>query len=170
MDWKFYLTRTFIGLAFALMLSSCLQTTEFPPEPEIEFESFELIDSTDVLGNPIQICKVTIGFTDGDGDIGLRPSDTTGRFSPDSLFYNNLLIDYYEEENGQMQLIELEPSYSGRIPYITPPGQNKQLRGSIEYDMDISFRNSDRIQFDIRLADRDFNVSNTVSTPVIVVN
>lgn len=167
MDWK-YIIKAVLGLgALFLGMSSCLQTQEFPPEPEIEYDSFQLVDSTDALGNPVTICKVIISFTDGDGDIGLRESDTTGRFSPDSLFYNNLLVDYYEEQNGQMSLIELEPSYSGRIPYITPPGQNKQLRGSIEYDMDVSFRNSDRIQFDIRLVDRSFNVSNTVTTPII---
>ena len=170
MDWKLKINSIIVTGVMFFLLNSCLQTTEFPPEPEIEYDSFTLIDSTDALGNPVTICKVIISFTDGDGDIGLRESDTTGRFSPDSLFYNNLLVDYYEEQNGQMVLIELEPSYSGRIPYITPPGQNKQLRGSIEYDMDISFRNSDRIQFDIRLVDRSFNVSNTVSTPIINVD
>lgn len=159
-------------LGFGLMLffaMGCLETVEYPPEPIITFNRYELLDSVDVLGNDVTYCSVYIDFTDGDGDLGLQPSDTIGPYHVDSLFHNNLLVDYYENHGNGMELIELSPSYSGRIPYLTPPGQNKQLKGTIRYLMDVSYRSSDTVQFDLRLVDRALNVSNLETTPIILI-
>ena len=161
-----------IGIG-AMLISSCLRTEEYPPEPIITFDGYQLVDSVDQLGNENTFCIVTIAFTDGDGNVGLRPGDTTGRFHPDSLFYHNLLVDYYEwnDSINDFELIDdLDPSFSARIPYLTPTGKNKTLKGDIIYDLNVSFTNSDTVQFGFRLVDRDFNVSNTELSPVVIIN
>lgn len=158
-----------IGLGI-MLVSSCLRTEEYPPEPIISFDGFQLVDSVDQLGNENTFCIVTIEFTDGDGNVGLNPGDTTGRFNPDSLFYHNLLVDYYEwnDSINNFELIDdLDPSFSARIPFLTPSGKNKTLKGDIIYDLNVSFTNSDTVRFDFRLVDRDFNVSNRVSSPAV---
>jgi len=155
-------------LGGTFLFSACLETVEYPPEPIISFDRYELIDSTDALGNAVTYCTVYIGFTDGDGDLGLLPSDTIGPYHVDSLYHNNLWVDYFENRDGVLTEIIQEPSYSGRIPYLTPPGQNKQLKGTIRYVMDVSYRSSDTLQFDFRLVDRALRVSNRESSPLIV--
>ena len=155
-------------LGGTFLFSACLETVEYPPEPIISFDRYELIDSTDALGNAVTYCTVYIGFTDGDGDLGLLPSDTIGPYHVDSLYHNNLWVDYFENRDGGLTEIIQEPSYSGRIPYLTPPGQNKQLKGTIRYVMDVSYRSSDTLQFDFRLVDRALRVSNRESSPIIV--
>ena len=156
-----------------LLSTACLRTEEYPPEPNITFDGFSLVDSVDQLGNLNTYCIVTIGFTDGDGDVGLRPGDITGRRHPDSLYYHNLLVDYYEwnDSTNTFELIEdLDPSFSARIPYLTPEGKNKTLKGEIVYDINVTFTESDTIRFDFRLVDRSFTESNLVESPVVIIN
>lgn len=161
------------ALMAVMIGTGCLRTEEYPPEPMITFDGFMLVDSVDQLGNENTYCIVTIGFTDGDGDVGLRESDTTGRFHPDSLYYHNLLVDYYEwnDTTGSFELIDdLDLSFSARIPYLTPEGKNKTLKGEIVYDMNVSFTGSDTIRFDFRLVDRSFTESNLVESPAVIIN
>ncbi len=161
-----------VGIAWVLS-TACLRTDEYPLEPMITFDGFSLVDSVDQLGNLNTYCIVTIGFTDGDGNVGLRPGDTNGRYHPDSLYYHNLLVDYYEwnDSTNSFKLIEdLNPPFSARIPYLTPEGKNKTLKGDIVYDMNVSFTGSDTIRFDFRLVDRSFTESNTVESPPIYLN
>ena len=67
-----------LGLALLMAgLISCLKGTQYPDEPEIEFISTVFTDSVDLLGNQSFLGVITFGFTDGDGDIGIRQGDTT---------------------------------------------------------------------------------------------
>ncbi len=158
--------------AATMLWTACLHTEDYPPEPIITFDGFVLMDSVDQLGNENTYCTVTIGFTDGDGNVGLRESDITGRFDPDSLYYHNLLVDYYEWDGSlnDFKLIDLDPSFNARIPYLTPEGNNKTLKGEIIYGMNVSFTGSDTIRFHFRLVDRSFKESNMVESPPIYLN
>lgn len=73
------------------MVSSCFKNQEYPVEPMISDPSFTLLGDSAILN---------FSFTDGDGDIGLDPGDTLSPYEPDSFYYYNLYIDYYEKRCG----------------------------------------------------------------------
>ena len=157
-----------IVLIIALSLTSCLKPEVFPNEPAILFESIVIMgDSADL----------TISFVDGDGDIGLTTSDTTGDFHSSQKYHNNLFIEYYEKDdiNGWQRGKNLsgeDISFLYRVPYLTPNGQNKALKGEIKVTMEPSYFNplssqSDTVKFKIYLVDKRFNESNVVESNVI---
>lgn len=66
-----------VALLFTLLFSvSCRKIEKLPPEPSIKFTSFEVFDSTDILGNIDKGGRLKFYFEDGDGDLGLQaPQD-----------------------------------------------------------------------------------------------
>ncbi len=148
--------------------AACIPVEDLPPEPAITFESF----NQEANG-----ATLTIGFTDGDGNIGLEQGDTTGVNCPDDcIYYWNLFCEYYEFQDGESQHIEIHwtddnsiPFYY-RIPRAEPTGQNPALIGEIAIDMPFYSLPSDydTARFEIKLVDRDLNESNTVLTSVFV--
>ena len=151
--------------AVSLVLMGCPEVEEFPSEPSIEFVS--------LIRNTTDSATLTFSFTDGDGDIGLSDSDTTGSFAPGEPFHHNLFIEYFELQNGDWTLITLPLPYRYRIPRITPTGQNKLLEGSIDValapfptDPNSAF---DTVKYSIQLADRALNLSNVVESSSFVV-
>lgn len=151
----------------ALGMTSCLKPETFPAEPEIEFRSFEISGDS---------ARLTIYFTDGDGNVGLRDEDTTAPFDVATGFYNNLFTEYWEKDDqlGWVQgtnNIGKPIEVNFRVPYLTPDGKNKALKGEIEvtFEPDVGYFNpfsseSDTIMYKIKLVDRALNISNQVST------
>ncbi|MBL4753137.1 MAG: hypothetical protein JKY52_06025 [Flavobacteriales bacterium] len=140
-------------------LTSCLEGSQFPDEPEIEFISTVFTDSVDLLGNQSFIGIITLGFTDGDGDIGIRQGDTT----------KNMFVFQVGIDNGQNQA---PTNLSYGIPFVTPSGQNKNIKGEI--DVEINIPNPlinpypyDSVFFEIYIEDRGKNQSNMITTPSI---
>src|SRR5688572_33182056 len=81
-----------IGL-FLLCLTifaSCRPEDEYPDVPAIEFNAF-VADGDEG--------KLTLNFTDGDGDIGLKESDVQPPFDTSSIYFNNCFIAYEEKVN-----------------------------------------------------------------------
>lgn len=77
-----------LSFSFAgLMLSSCFDDPEFPDEPRITFESLRYV-SQDVSGAPVDSLILTIGFEDGDGDLGLDPDEDSAPYNPRHYFSN----------------------------------------------------------------------------------
>jgi len=148
-----------------LFLSAgCLQIDELPPEPSVEFVSITQFTDSAAL---------VFAFQDGDGDIGLTDSDTTGQFAPGQTFFHNLFVEYFEKQNGVWQQINLQLPYRYRIPVITPTGQNKSLEGEISIAL-TPFPTDplspfDTVKYSIQLADRAFHLSNVVETPELVI-
>jgi hypothetical protein len=157
----------FVLISYAL-ISSCLKPETFPLEPVIEFDSFRAMSDSG---------EIAISFTDGDGDLGLREGDTTGNFSADKTYHHNLFIDYFEKDDNLgwvrgKDLAGNDITFLYRIPYLTPNGNNKALKGVVKVVIEPSYFNpispeSDTIKYQIRLVDRALNVSNTVESPVI---
>lgn len=140
---------------------SCDRSGDFPNEPIIAFKSAEIYDGFDtVFAQPTKMVALAVDFTDGDGDIGVEADSAT---SP------NFIIAYYEMRNGNWVQPLPENSFSATIPPLTPTGQNKSLKGEIKLDLNISNRGSDSLMFDMELMDRSGNISNRVSTPLLVV-
>ena len=128
----------------------------------MEFRKYQLKDSVDALGNIAKICELHLYFTDGDGDIGLFDEDTIAPFD------YNLFVNYFETQNDSLQQINVSPPFHIRIPNLTPSGQNKSLKVNLKYDMDLTYRNSDTIKFELKLFDRALNESDWVGTGLII--
>lgn len=103
------------GLAFfsaiAIVFGSCFDPPVYPNTPEIEFDDIEYVDAQrDSL-------FLYINFKDGDGDLGLDPSDPKYRSFP----FNDAF--YYQENNGQLrQLFSIvEPESEKDVIIIDDP-------------------------------------------------
>lgn len=151
-------------LIAALVWSGCKDDRVFPIEPVISFAGFELFDDN---GN--QMIRVSLNFTDGNGDVGLAPGDTFPPFNTASPYYFNLWIKYFENKEGVLQEVILPAPLSGRIPVLNSTGRDRPLQGVINYDIDISLRGSDTIKMEFQLIDRDLNQSNAVDSGPMVI-
>ncbi|TAL58962.1 MAG: hypothetical protein EPN88_17875 [Bacteroidetes bacterium] len=147
-------------------LGSCRKIEQLPAVPHIDFTSFSVFDTTDILGNNAKAGRLKFYFEDGDGDLGLKPpaenqTDTT-----------NLFFTLFRKEGGIMVTAPdndpLKPS-SYRIPYMERLGQNKILKGTISVTfLYLYYSMGDTIRYDFYLKDRALNESNLVSTSEIV--
>jgi hypothetical protein len=77
-----------VALAVLFMVQACTSPPEFPFQPRIEFD--EVIFKAGVDDNDSLIIKIK--FEDGDGDLGLSPTE-------DAAPYNRLI--YYNNKTGQ---------------------------------------------------------------------
>jgi hypothetical protein len=153
-----------------LLLSSiaCRKIETLPAIPRIEYRSFTVYDTIDPLGNIAKAGKLKFYFEDGDGNIGLKePSGNLG----DST---NLFFSLYRKKGGVMVPAPsndpLGPS-AYRIPYMTRPGQNKILKGTVSVIfLYLFYEPTDTIKYDFYIKDRADNSSNTASTYDIILN
>ena len=143
---------------------ACKKRESFSDIPYLEFRNYELKDSVDALGNITKLCELHIYFTDGDGDIGLFNDDTIAPYD------YNLFVNYFEMHNDSLQQINVNPPYHIRMPNLTPTGQNKSLKVDVKYDVNVTYRNSDTIKFELKLFDRALNESDWVSSSLIILN
>lgn len=152
----------FIIIAFI----SCTKVEVLPPEPHIEFRSFSVFDTSDILGNSYKGGRLNFYFEDGDGDIGLYPAEVSG--NPDTV---NLFLWLFRKENGVMNRItdtnDLMLPSPYRIPYLRRMGQNKVLKGTISVTFLYLFYNpgnNDTIRYEFFIKDRAEHYSDTVTT------
>ncbi len=156
-----------IGVVIALSFS-CQKIESLSEIPYIEFKSFELRDTVDILGNPGKIGELIFKFEDGDGDIGLEQPDT---LSSDTTNYN-LFLTLFEKIEGQYQKVDeedLETPLNYRIPYIENIGQNKTLIGEIKVELYYYLLMLyDTIKYEFYITDRALHKSNVETTSEIV--
>jgi hypothetical protein len=152
-----------IAVFISLFIASCGKIEKLPPEPSIKFTSFEVFDTTDILGNEYKGGRLKFYFEDGDGDLGLR-SPVYGT-SADST---NLFFTLFRRTGGTLVPAAnndpLKPS-DYRIPFMERLGQNKILRGTISVTFLYLFGTpNDTIKYEFYIKDRADNLSNTAST------
>ncbi len=155
---------TGVIMAFSL---SCQKVESISEIPYIEFKSFELRDTIDILGNPGKIGELIFKFEDGDGDIGLEQPDS---ISSDTTNYN-LFFTLYEKIEGQFQKVDeedLETPLNYRIPYIENIGQNKTLKGEVKVEFYYYLLMLyDTIKYEFYMVDRAMHESNVETTTEI---
>ena len=159
-----------IGLLFgsALILYGCPEPPKYPETPDIEFHDFVAEG---------EIGYLSISFTDGDGDIGLTPEMVDPPFDTSNIYHYNMFVEYWEfnDASGDWEHVTingLPVNFLYRVPYITPNGKNKALKGTIEVKMEPNYRNpdspnSDLIRYRIKLVDRALHESEWIVTPSI---
>ncbi len=156
--------RYLLIVIIAVFYGSCTKIQQLPPEPYIEFNSFTVFDTTDILGNTCKGGRLRFYFEDGDGNVGLKPPESTEGDT------TNLFFTLFKKVDGIMEQVvdddPIKPS-SYRIPYMEREGQNKILKGTIYITFIYLFyvpESNDTIRYDFYLKDRDNNYSNEVST------
>jgi hypothetical protein len=161
-----YLSFVIVSLIF---LIGCKKVKQLPATPHIEYTSFTIFDTTDILGNISKGGKLKFHFEDGDGDLGLNAPTPNG----DQTDSTNLFLTLYRKEGGVMVPAPdndpLKPS-PYRIPYMERTGQNKILEGTITVTfLYLFYSPTDTIRYDFYIKDRALNASNVASTSQIVI-
>ena len=132
-------------LAALLILVSCERIgPEFPDEPVIDYQTFDLFITVDELNNKTLVGKLSFEFTDGDGNLGLPPlPDSSGINLPDTVKYN-FFLQLYDLKGIEYEMVPEEDGgiLKYRIPYL-----NKQpLSGTIDLDILLS---GDHTRYDL---------------------
>ncbi|MDF1698159.1 MAG: hypothetical protein P1U56_20090 [Saprospiraceae bacterium] len=163
----FYNISILLGLFSVLFYYSCINAPKYSEIPEIEFISFSNLEmDQSPLNSDTTI--LSIGFTDGDGDIGFE-METTGE--------NIFIIDNRTEEIFDRF----------RVPSIPPEGANNGVSGEINMvllntccvfppqdsipncESPMQYPTND-LTFTIYIVDRAGNKSNEIITPPITLN
>jgi hypothetical protein len=158
--------------AVAVVFASCLKTADLPVEPRITVKSIAQVNGSTQLDDTLTL---TIGFTDGDGDIGLDDTYSAPPFDSASFYFNNLFFDPEKLVNGSWVPVPQWPYYY-RVKVLTPGGQNKALDGEIAIALDGSFfpfppiLAGDTVRFRVRLFDRALHQSNELITESIMLH
>jgi hypothetical protein len=163
MKFKILLVLVFFSL---VIWYSCEPIQTMPARPYIDYTSFTVFDTTDLLGNLVKGGRLKFYFEDGDGDLGLPvpvedlPTDSV-----------NLFLRLYRINDGVTSPAPdddpLTPS-GFRIPFMTRNGQNQILKGNITVDISYLFTtNEDTIQYLFYVKDRAGNISNIDSTSTL---
>ncbi len=155
-------------MLFAVLLCGCRRPQHFSEVPYIEFLRLEKVDNG--TGKDDQ-ANLVIYFQDGDGDIGLNSADTTGVFSPDSTYYYNFFINYFEKQHGEWVQVELPTPLHARLPYLSEE-ESESIEGEITILTYINnpFSTFDTIKLQCQIVDRALHESNIIETPEIIVN
>jgi hypothetical protein len=157
-----------------VFLASCLEDLEFPPEPEITFVK---VSKTQL--NQFDSFTMTVGFKDGDGDLGYSSdvSRTCGNnvcdFTSDSSCFLNPIWSAI--------LIDMRDSCYV-LPYILPDleqrGRVKSILGEIDLlvppvfckNFGCTVCDTDTLVYMVILKDRAQNLSNPVLSDTIFIN
>lgn len=133
------------------------------------------------LGNRVDELILVIHFEDGDGDLGLTSDDRENnpRFklrNPDGTFndyYYNYFATAERRINGQFVEINQGVPFTGAFPPLKPDGKPGPIEGELEYSLFFPLVDTppnDTLRFSIQIVDRALNLSNQVTTELVVIN
>jgi hypothetical protein len=148
---------TKIGISGLICLGffACGKESDFPNRPILKTRSL------DRLSPDVAVWR--IGFTDGDGDIGVRRD----RSDPDNFF-----VKFNIYENGVIDTVVQGENY--RIPVVEGVRTAAGVEGEIAFKIDgIDFLRAagyDSIQISGYAVDRSGNESNRINTPIFRTN
>jgi len=177
------LFRTLSGVAltvfFGAGLSSCLQAPDYPVTPRIEENSVTVFRRGTPQNDLRDSIEVALNFEDGDGDLGLDDTDTSGVFAYNggrNRFYENYFIQpYYKNEQGVFVPTQPLGFENGRFIRLTEPDSKPgPIRGVLRRAILVSLLNpafsnqpGTEYQFEITIVDRALHESNKVITKPI---
>lgn len=172
-----------ITILFAILiaLAACKKKPEYPIEPAITYQGMTYLMNADstLTGEVI----LNIGYTDGDGDLGLDDADTIYPFGPNDPHYYNLIVDYLKWNghdfvetpllnwNQQTQSFDTV-SFNARIKRLVFNDEETSISGVIEYTMMVfnPLSPNDTVKFRAHLIDRALHESNTIETDAVWFN
>lgn len=167
LQWKKIAIAGNLSLLLLAGFSACIKKKEYPPVPEVSYKNFQSYDDDSAY--------FTIKFTDGDGDFGLKPEDTSGTYSVNSVYYYNLYMKYmYKKSDGTWSaffnpnpLVNDTQYYKFRVPFIEQTGKDKSMNGEIQVKLtELRPTSSHKnIKYIFYIYDKALHQSNVVETP-----
>lgn len=164
--------RTCFFICFVLLfMAGCeLESTDYPPEPTVEFKNAEVSYAEDKLGNLIKKVELQFYLIDGDGNIGLSQTDTVFPFTGDSSY--NFFPTLYVYDSNEFVIDTSIKVANYKIPSVGDLGQDNTLKADIfvdfEYTTALNGFPYDSIMYSFYVLDRSFNKSNVEWTDTIV--
>ncbi len=156
---KFKRINLVIVIALATLVG-CKKPNLYSDTPEITFKSITV--QQDASAHDVS-AHLVISFTDGDGDLG---NNSPGAYDPpDFIVVMDTLHNGNWGSNGNDSL------FSGTIPYLTPSGSNKALKGDIATDVFLLFGHpNDTVRYEVYIRDRALHKSNVITIPEIIIH
>ncbi|MDO7884169.1 hypothetical protein [Hymenobacter cheonanensis] len=190
---KFYRLASAIGGMGLLAggLSSCLKAPEYSTTPSISFNQIQRrrYTPTNVKEQVLDTISIKINYQDGDGDLGLtadevaaQPTKYSGRFAKNYFiepFVKNKATGKYEALTTvgvPFPNVYNAGQYNGLYLHPTASTDTKAapIKGTLTYTL-IPFGLGDifvpgqTVRFQVSIADRALNVSNTIMTDSVVI-
>ena len=175
----------FTKIGFILLLlaafgfDACNKFEKFPDEPVINYDRFILL--TNPTNGITERGVLQFSYTDGDGDLGLSDQDTYPPFNFGGDYYYNIIIQYFEKQNGvfvEVPLLSWNPdslqydtsTFNGRFPVLTPKTGNHSIKGIFQDTLFIynPLSDYDTIKFSAYIYDRALHKSNKIETEEII--
>ncbi|PLX10381.1 MAG: hypothetical protein C0598_10500 [Marinilabiliales bacterium] len=169
-----------ISIVIVSIVYGCTKFETFPIEPAIEYQDFVILVNEESGISERGVIKFT--YTDGDGDLGLSSADTLPPFDVDGDYYYNMIIRYFEQQNGEFVEVPLlvfntetqtydTSTFNSRFPVLTPNGGNLNIKGLFQDTLYIynPLTEYDTIKFKVSIYDRALHQSNEIETPPIVI-
>jgi hypothetical protein len=141
--------KNIIYILIPLVLFSCKKEESFSPIPEIEFISIYPTNAQEYTDE----IKITIKYTDEDGDLGENNPDVKNMFVKDVR--NGIQYEY-------------------RIPQLAPDNAGIHITGNLEIIINgtgiVGGGTSEKVSFEVYVVDRSGNQSNFIETDEITIN
>ncbi len=159
---------SFAGI-ICLLYSSCAKKENYSDIPSITYNSFNPFCSASTTDS----AYLRINFTDGDGDIGYPDQDANAPYNCFIIAKVDSADKFVSEYvNGTVD------TFSYHIPDITPSGNDKELNGIIQINLEgfvqslvlpapIPGMDFHKIQFTVWIYDRAGHKSNVLITPTV---
>lgn len=163
----------------AITILSCRKFEEYPVEPVISYENFLLEYNLET--GKTERGVLIFSYTDGDGDLGLAADELYPPYNPGSPYYYNLIISYYEKQNGTFVEVPLLSwnadsayydtlTFNSRFPRLLKDLEDQPIEGQFSDTLFIlnPLSEYDTIKFSAYIIDRALHESNVIETPEIV--
>ncbi|MDP2388477.1 MAG: hypothetical protein Q8M29_19040 [Bacteroidota bacterium] len=161
-------------ITLIVFLVSCKKSKEeYPIEPVLEYKSFVAYNKYEAF--------MVLKFTDGDGDIGLKSSDTTGIYDKSTPYYYNLYIKtFYKATDGSFKdtaIYDLQTNtidtglIKQRVQFVEKTNKEDYLKGEFEISLNgyRQLTSHKVIKYKIYFYDRALHQSKVLETPELVV-
>ncbi|WP_461077139.1 hypothetical protein [Spirosoma flavus] len=164
----------------ALLLSSCFTEPDYSNTPEIDFKGlfrYQLEPGKGVGQTRRDSLVITIGFRDGDGNLG-NGTSTIPISKVDSALYashggwGNYKITTYRLIAGKYVEYPLKENNSLYLPDLAYNKPKGAIEGSLDFEQIYYYTNRAKlypIKFRIQIRDRALNESNVIETDTITV-
>jgi hypothetical protein len=162
------LKKSLFFFILSLLVCGCFKDQDYNEVLEIEFIDF--VQNGDSA-------KLSFSFQDGEGDIGLSDDQIMAPYNPDSKYYYNVYMVYYEKDDVNGWVVGKDVNgdsivFKNRIRPLYF-GKPKGLKGKIIATIEPIFYNpfsieSDTIKYKILLIDRALHLSNWTESNEII--
>lgn len=161
------------AIGAGLLLLTCKGEDTPSVEPKLQWVSNSVVAADDQRDS---LVLVEFRYEDGDGDVGLEPSDTSYPFAYGDPYFYNFQVRYWHCVDGQWvrPLNPLQPrdtlDLSERLLNMTPTGKHKSIKGNLTLRLPAKpyQYEGDSVRFECRLIDRALHQSPWVLSDLVV--